>query len=113
MDWRELLVKPSIKKIAIDRTREINKSNTRCPNSLYLKQIYFKNLFHQSNQTIYKKNLETNFEINSWLDEEEKNILIHINLKEITESKQIHMYHHEIRKKKVTKSAILELKSEN
>ena len=80
---------------------------------MYIKQLYYNKLFHQGNLSIYSKIIETNYEINAWFEEEAKNILTQINMNEITESEQIHMYHHEILRKKVTKSAILELKTEN
>ena len=65
LDWWELLVKPGIKNIAINRTREINKSSTGRLNFLYIKQLYYNKLFHQGNLSIYNKLIETNYKINA------------------------------------------------
>ena len=50
--------------------------------------------------------------INDWFTKEAENIQLMTNLNEVAESEQTQLFHHEIHKKKLIKSTILELKTE-
>ena len=47
--------------------------------------------------------------IKIWFEEEAAKILIHINMEDITGSEQVRIHHHELHKKRVVKSSILQL----
>ena len=79
---------------------------------LYMKQIYYHKLAQIGDANANMQLKLTIIEINEWFNEEAESIFLHINLQEIGESEEINLYHHEIHKKKITKSAILELESE-
>ena len=112
LDWWECHIKPSIKKIAIDFTRAMNKDNKEYLNYLYVKQAYFCRKMREGNAEANLKYKTVNMEIINWFEHEAKQLQLQINLKDITESENTNLYHHSIHKKKVTNSAILELETE-
>ena len=112
LDWWEGLVKPSIRKIAIDFTRTMKKDNKEYLNCLYLKQTYFHNKIIEGNKEAHLKYKTVNMEITDWFKDEAKQLQLLINLKDLTESENTNLYHHALHKKKITNSAILELDTE-
>ena len=98
LDWWECHVKPSIKRIAIDFTREMNKDNKEYLNSLYVKQTYFCRKMREGNVEAGLKYKTVNLEIINWFENEAKQLQIQINLKDITESENTNLYHHSIHK---------------
>lgn len=76
---------------------------------LYMKQLYFNEKASKGDASAVLKLRLTNLEIKQWFISEPESAMMLINTKEIKNSESMNMYHHELHKKKTTRSAILTL----
>ena len=112
MDWWEGIVKPGIRKMALTRSKEINKSRRGQLNLLLLQQTFFLSRFKKGNKDALISLKETQNLINNWFQEEADRTLIQIGMDEIDEAEEVRIFHHDLHKKRITRSAILELETE-
>ena len=96
--WWEVVVKPGIKKLGMQRGKQMSKDSKAELNLLLVRQAYLNKKF--------KLGL-----IQGWYEKQCKKVKTQSRKDEFQESEKITIYHHEIHKKLIRKSAILKLQT--
>ena len=112
--WWEKLVKPGINKIALQRSKEINKARREELNLLLLRQLYLTRklvLFGHGDQLGELQ--AVHLLIDRWYNKESEKIQHQSRVNEFQENEKSSIYHHELHKKIVKKSSILKLQTES
>ena len=111
--WWEKLVKPGIKKIALQRNREINKEKREKLNLLNIKQAYLTAKL-QGGEFFRLPELNlVHHQINEYFKKECQKIQFQARAFEFQSNENTTIYHHELHKKKIKKCSILKLQTEN
>ena len=115
--WWEWIVKPGIRKIAMNRSKQINTERRSQLNLLLLRQSYLVRKLQLSHQDQWTKWLPEisviHCQINDWYKEASNKIKNQARVQEFQESESTRIYHHEIHQKQLKKSSILKLQTEN
>ena len=112
LQWWELLVKPGIKKLAIQRSKEINRENRGHLNLLLLRQAYLARKLLLGDFSHYFELKCVQVDIDEWYQKESEKILIQSRSDEVSSSEKVRIYHHDLHKKHLKKSSILKLQTE-
>ena len=112
MKWWELIVKPGIRRLAIQRSKEINKSKRSSLNCLLLKQSFHTKELQAGNIDNFVKLRQVQGEIEEWYEMESKKVIVQSRVDDVQESEKIRIYHHEQHVKHCKKSAILKLETD-
>ena len=111
--WWEMIVKPGIKKIAMERSKQINVTRKSQLNILLLRQAYLVKKIHNSQANHWDNHLpellSIQLQIQSWYRKLAEKIQLQSKVDEFQEAEQTRIYHHEIHKKHLKKSSILKL----
>jgi hypothetical protein len=109
MEWWEVIVKPGIKKLALERGKELNKERRGMLNLLLLQQSYHaRKVYNDSSQLLHLAALRTvQLKIKSWYEEESAKVILQAKSKECSLSEPARIYHHELNAKRMKKSSIL------
>ena len=113
LPWWEIVVKPGIKKLALSRSKDINKQKRRALNLLMLRQVYYSKKVQEGELGMLGQLRSVQREINDWYENESQKILVQSRLDDIQESEKVRIYHHEQDQKRIKRSAILKLKPGN
>ena len=111
MSWWELLVKPGIKKLLIERGKELNHLKNGRLNLLLLRQAYLSRKLLQGNHSLLTQLLLVQSEINDWYEQESEKVKIQSRIEEVDTPETVRIYHHELHAKKIKKSSILKLQT--
>ena len=111
MSWWELLVKPGIKKLLIERGKELNHLKNGRLNLLLLRQAYLSRKLLQGNHGLLTQLLLVQSEINDWYEQESEKVKIQSRIEEVDTPETVRIYHHELHAKKIKKSSILKLQT--
>ena len=116
LSWWEIIVKPGIRKIALERSKQINRDKRSVLNLLLLRQAYLVRKIKHSNQ-FWKDKLQELLTVQSqiqfWYKQQAEKIQHQSKVDEFQVSEQTRIYHHEIHKKLLNKSSILKLQTES
>ena len=112
LSWWELIVKPGVKKLLIDRGKELNLERSGQLNLLLLKQSYFVLKIQQGDRSNLSQLKEIQAEIRIWYESDCEKVKLQARAEEINSSENVRIYHHELHAKSIKKSAILKLKTE-
>ena len=111
--WWDLIVKPGIRRIAIERSKSINQERNGEINMLFIKQAYLVQKLKTTRSSENFENLKTvQDKINSWYELTAKKIQDQSRQKEFQESEPTRIYHHEIHKKFIKRGSILRLETD-
>ena len=113
LQWWELLVKPGIKKLGIERSKEIKKGHREELNLLLLRQRYLKIKLQQGEHYHLKELTQVHLLIDQWYTREGEKVQHQSRIKEFQSSERSSIYHHGLHKKRIKKSSILRLQSNN
>ena len=113
LSWWELLVKPGIRKIAIERTKEINRDRRKRLNLLMLHQSFLTSKVHAGEHEKLTALRQTQIEIENWFELEVERVKHQSNIDDVQISEKTRIYHHELHKKHYKRSSILKLKVGN
>ena len=109
LQWWDLLVKPGIKKIALNRTKEINIGKNEEMNFLLIRQAYL-TMKIQKGETNKLGDLQAvHYLIESWYQKESEKVQHQSKVDEFQKNEKTTIYHHELHKKVMKKSSILKL----
>ena len=109
----EMLVKPGIRQLGLQRTKEINTARKEEMNLLLLRQLYLTRKLQQG-QTFRLGELKTvHLLIERWYNRECEKVQKQSRADEFQTNEKSSIYHHELHKKVVKKGAILKLKTED
>ena len=112
VSWWEIIVKPGIKKILVERTKELKKERNGQLNLLMIKQAYLVNKLKSGNLVWLTDLKKVHAEIQMWYKIECDKIRILAKADEVSDHESIRIYHHELHAKHVKKSSILKLVTE-
>ena len=101
MSWWELLVKPGIKKLLIERGKELNHEKNGRLNLLLLRQAYLSRKILQGNHGLLTQLLVVQTEINDWYEQESEKVKIQSRIEEVDTPETVRIYHHELHAKKI------------
>ena len=110
--WWENLVKPGIKKIAIQRSKEINLARRGELNLLLLRQIYLTRKLQHGQSHRLGELLSVHLLIETWYRKESEKVQHQSRVDEYQNNEKSSIYHHELHKKSIKKSSILKLQTE-
>ena len=110
--WWELMVKPGVRRLLIDRGKEMNKEKSGHLNLLFLKQAYLV-MKIQKGQTQRLASLkQVQAEIQLWYEQDSEKVKLQSRSDELDSSEKVRIYHHELHSKHIRRSSILKLKTE-
>ena len=107
--WWELLVKPGIKKLLIERGKEMSHFKNGHINLLLLRQSYLSRKLQQGNHSYLAQLLLVQSEINNWYESECEKVKIQSRIEDVESPESVRIYHHELHARKIKKSSILKL----
>ena len=107
--WWELLVKPGIKKLLIERGKEMSHLKNGHINLLLLRQSYLSRKLQQGNHSYLAQLLLVQSEINNWYESECEKVKIQSRIEDVESPESVRIYHHELHARKIKKSSILKL----
>ena len=112
LPWWEIIVKPGIRRLAINRSKEQNTVKRSRLNCLLLKQCYLTNELQSGAINKLGKLKEVQADIMKWYENESKKIILQARVGDVQESEKVRIYHHEQHQKQYKKSTILKLDTE-
>jgi hypothetical protein len=103
LTWWEYMVKPGIKKLAIERGKEINKDKRSVLNLLLLRQGYLTRKVQLGflEKLTELKTVQLNIDL--WYQHESEKIKYQSKFQDVLESESIRIYHHSIHQKNLQK----------
>ena len=115
--WWDTIVKPGIRKIAMNRSKEINFNRRSELNLLLLRQAYLVRKLKHSQQHGWREKLSELLSVQSHIQAWYRNLAEKIKhqsrVDEFQVSEQTRIYHHEIHKKHLKKASILKLQTDS
>ena len=78
---------------------------------LQMKQLYYNNKAVEGDYNAKIKLHLVNLDIKKGFSKEAEDTILHINTQEIEESESMNIYHHQLHKKKMSRTAILKLET--
>ena len=112
LTWWEVLVKPGIKKLAIQRSKEINRERRGELNLLLLRQAYLTRQIQQGNIGKLGELRTVQQAIQHWYERESEKIILQSRADDVNINEKVRIYHHDLHKKNMKRSSILKLQTE-
>ena len=113
IQWWEKVVKPGIRKLGLQRSKEVNKAKHEYLNLLILRQCYHTKKV-QLGMTEHLSKLKTvHLLIEQYYSRESEKIQHQARVKEFQYNEKTTIYHHELHKRSLKKASILKLETEN
>ena len=113
--WWEIIVKPGIQKIAINRSKEINQDRRSRLNLLLLRQAYLVRKVQGNQSEMWSAWLTelvgVQHQIQAWYKEVAEKVQHQSRVNEFLRAEQTRIYHHEIHQKHLKKKSILKLQT--
>ena len=113
MSWWEMLVKPGIKRLLIERGKEINKNKRGELNLLLLRQAYLVRKVQSGQQHRLGELFSIQHQIEDWYKEDYNKIKLQARTNEINKAESVRKHHHELHSKKIKRTSILKLETDN
>ena len=113
LTWWEVLVKPGIRGLAIQRSKELNRQRRSHLNLLMMRQCFLTKRV-QSGGTEHLAGLrEVQLRIVEWFESEVEKVKHQSRVDDIQTSEKVRIYHHELHKKSFKRSFIMKLQTEH
>ena len=112
LSWWELIVKPNIKKLLIERGRELNREKHGELNLLLIRQAYLVRKLQTGHIQFLAQLLSVQAEIVAWHRNECEKVKQQSRCDEISSAKNVRIYHHELHKKHLRRTSILKLEAD-
>ena len=109
LTWWEVLVKPGIKKLAIERSKELNKERNSNLNLLMLRQSYLSRRVQEGVTDYLTPLREVQLRIEDWYSKKVERVKHQARVDDIQISEKVRLYHHELHRKRIQRSSILKL----
>ena len=107
MTWWDEMVKKGIRRIAINRGKEMNRERRGHLNLLFLRQSYHARRLHSGELNALTDLLSVQKEIEEWYETECSKVILQSRSDECASSEKVRIYHHELHRKKTKRSSIL------
>ena len=112
LTWWEVLVKPGIRKLALQRSKELNRARRGELNLLLLRQAYLTRLLQHGQLNKLGELRAVQQDIMLWYDAESKKIILQSKVDDVSQSEHVRIYHHDLHRKSMKRSSILQLQTE-
>ena len=112
LTWWEVMVKPGIRKLALKRSKEINRERRGELNLLLLRQAYLTRQAQLGNFRKLGELRSVQQDIQHWYEKESEKIILQSRADDIGMNEKVRIYHHDIHKKNLKRSSILKLQTE-
>ena len=112
LSWWEQLVKPGIRKLAIERTKEIYTCRKEVLNLLLIRQAYLTRKLQSGMSNKLGELKEVHILIEAWYQKESQKVQYQSRVDEFQQNEKTTLYHHELLKKTIKKSSILKLETD-
>ena len=109
LQWWEIVVKPGIKKLAIIRSKQMNKEKRGVLNFLLIRQAYLGRKVLMGDISKFAELRGVQMEIEAWYQTVAEKILVQSRSDEVSMNEKVRIFHHDLHKKHVRQSSILEL----
>ena len=113
LSWWEHLVKPGIRKLALDRNKEMNICRKEVLNLLLIRQAYLTRKLQQGLTNKLGELKEVHILIEAWYHQESEKVQHQSRLDEFQRDEKTTLYHHELLRKVIKKSSILKLQTDH
>jgi len=113
LSWWELLVKPGIRKLAVERSKELNREKRSKLNLLMLQQSFLTSKLQAGEYGKLDLLPQTQVQIENWFATEVDKVKLQSRVDDIQLSEKIRIFHHELHKKHRSASSITKLKVGN
>ena len=113
LDWWELVVKPGVQQLGKLRGKQIKKDRHSALNLLLVRQAYINKKIKLGQSELLGELKTIHGLIQNWYEIECCKIKDQSRVEEFQQSEKVTIYHHEIHKKQIRKSAILKLQTPN
>ena len=113
LDWWEFVVKPGVRKLAIKRSKEINQERRGLLNLLMLRQSYLSRRMQCGERHRLGELKDVHNQIQDWYQQEGEKLLLQTRNDEFNLNERTRLYHHELHKKQLKKTSILQLQTEH
>ena len=109
LNWWEGMVKPGIRKLALNRGKELKKERRSELNLLLLRQSYLTRKLQQGKVQMLADLKTVHLLINQWYEKECEKVKHQSRVDDISKSEKVRIYHHELHQKHIKKTSILKL----
>ena len=111
--WWEKMVKPGIRKLGIQRSKELNKERREELNLYLLRQTFLVKKVQQGQRGKLGELKTINLLIEKWYLKESEKVQHQSRVREFQDNEKSSIYHHELHKRIIKKSSILRLQTNN
>ena len=105
-------MKPGIKKLAIQRSKQLNSEKKGELNMLLLRQAYLARKLQAGDLSQFTELRCVQVQIKSWYEKESEKILLQSRSDEVSMNEKVRIYHHDLHMKHLKRSSILKLQTE-
>ena len=112
INWWEGLVKPGIRKIAISRSKEMNRNKRGELDLLLLRQAYLARKLQRGHSSKLAELKSVKILINQWYENENEKVKLQCRIFDINNSEKVNIYHHALHQKHIRKTSILKLETD-
>ena len=109
MVWWEEVVKPGVKRLLLERGKEMKSESRGQLNLLLVRQAYLVGKLHRGEFERLEELKYVQNKINEWYSMENEKIKIQSKMEDFVESEKVRIYHHELHQRQIRKSSILKL----
>ena len=109
LTWWELLVKPGIRKLLIERGKEMCKERRGLLNLLLLRQSYLVKKIQSGKMSLLGDLKTVQNQIQQWYKDDCEKIKLQARAEEFNKSEGVRIYHHELHAKKIKRTSIIKL----
>ena len=110
--WWDIVVKPGVKKLAIQRSKELNLQKRGELNLLLIQQAYLAKKLFDGDLAQYAHLRCVQVHIQKWYEKESEKVLLQSRSDEVNNNEKVRIYHHDLHKKHLKRSSILKLQTE-
>ena len=107
LPWWEIVVKPGIRWLAINRNKETSRQKRSRLNCLMLKQGFFNREVQAGNLDSLVHLKQVQADIREWYEQESRKVVLQSRVDDVQLSEKVRIFHHEQHKKMVKRSFIL------
>ena len=105
----EVLVKPGIRRLAIDRTKEVNRERRSYLYLLMMRQSYLTRKVHEGHPESLVNLREVQIEIEEWFKTEVEKVKHQSRVEDIQTSEKVRIHHHKLHQNHIKRTSILKL----
>jgi exonuclease III len=111
--WWEMLVKPGIRRLAIERGRELTKERRGALGLLQVRQAYLTKKLQSGELARLSELREVNLRMEAWYNVESSKIALQSQIQDMEQSEKIRINHQSLHQKASTRTSILRLQTES